>query len=191
MLGEFPEDVRERVRFVFEPIFGSCDVRARGTIEDAEISATIRSLNQKAAAAGYASSVSGVHAGKLVFCYAERENQLVIGPDGAVYKCAVSEFGSEDAVGRLDADGTIERFDSWTKWTGEPLLEESCLECAYVPLCMGGCRKERAAHGHGGDTCALVPQNVSSVLKMIALEGDNGLAPLLGLGAPASSGGNP
>lgn len=189
LLGEFDAELRPRIRFVFEPIFGGCDVRARTNIEDAAISGIIKALHKKAFAAGYASAVSGVHAGKLVYCYAERESQLIVGPDAHIYKCGVGHFEESDAVGLLRADGTIERFGTWELWTGEPALEESCLDCVYVPLCMGGCRKERASSGTGGDTCALVPQNVSSVLKMIALEGDNGLAPLLGLGASIEPGG--
>lgn len=183
LLDQFPDDVRDRIRFVFEPIFGHCSVRARAAIEDEEISRLLRSWHEHAAAGGYASSVGGVHAGKLVYCYAERENQLVVSYDGAVFKCPVCDFTTEAPVGRLSSDGTIARYDDWTLWMDVPAFDSACEACVFSPLCMGGCRRERLKTGGLGDTCALVPQNVSYVLKQIALQCEDGLIPLLGLTA--------
>jgi uncharacterized protein len=66
----------------------------------------------------------------------EFEKDWVVGCDGALYKCPVF-MGQEDLrVGTL-ADGITDyrlshNLDIWKN--------DECLECAYLPLCFGGCR---------------------------------------------------
>jgi uncharacterized protein len=69
-------------------------------------------------------------------CMIEFENDLVVGYDGNLYKCPVF-MGQEDLrIGSL-ADGVSDyrgshNLDLWKT--------DECLECAYLPLCFGGCR---------------------------------------------------
>jgi uncharacterized protein len=69
-------------------------------------------------------------------CMIEFKNDLVVGYDGSLYKCPVFMGQEGLRVGSL-RDGvsdysTSHKLDIWKN--GE------CLECAYLPLCFGGCR---------------------------------------------------
>ena len=69
-------------------------------------------------------------------CMIEFENDLVVGYDGSLYKCPIFMGQEGLRVGSL-AEGVTDYRDShgldvWK--TGE------CLDCAYLPLCFGGCR---------------------------------------------------
>ena len=69
-------------------------------------------------------------------CMIEFENDLVVGYDGGLYKCPVFMGQEELRVGSL-ADGIGDYGDSHNL---ELWKNEECLECAYLPLCFGGCR---------------------------------------------------
>jgi uncharacterized protein len=69
-------------------------------------------------------------------CMVEMTNNLVVNYDGTLYKCPVFMGWPEMAVGTL-ADGVRDysashKLDLWQN--------DECLECAYLPLCFGGCR---------------------------------------------------
>jgi uncharacterized protein len=69
-------------------------------------------------------------------CMIELTNNLVVGCDGTLYKCPALMGWPEFAIGTL-ADGISDyrqshNLDVWKN--------DECLECAYLPLCFGGCR---------------------------------------------------
>lgn len=69
-------------------------------------------------------------------CMIEFKNDLVVGYDGGLYKCPV--FMGQEAlrVGSL-ADGIDDYHESHNL---DVWKNDECLECAYLPLCFGGCR---------------------------------------------------
>lgn len=80
----------------------------------------------------------GYHVSKLQAsaCMIEFANDLVVGYDGSFYKCPVFMGQEEMRVGSL-AEGIKDyrqshNLDVWKN--------DECLECAYLPLCFGGCR---------------------------------------------------
>jgi uncharacterized protein len=73
---------------------------------------------------------------KLSACLVELEHSLVIGHDGLLYKCPAFMAWPELCVGTL-ADGVRDYAESHKL---ELWKTEECLECAYLPLCFGGCR---------------------------------------------------
>jgi uncharacterized protein len=69
-------------------------------------------------------------------CMIELTNNLVVNYDGSLYKCPALMGWPEFAVGTL-AEGVNDyrqshNLDVWKN--------DECLECAYLPLCFGGCR---------------------------------------------------
>jgi uncharacterized protein len=69
-------------------------------------------------------------------CTIEFEKDWVVGYDGSIYKCPVFMGHEEMRVGFL-SEGikdyrTSHNLDIWKN--------KECLECAYLPLCFGGCR---------------------------------------------------
>lgn len=172
LLEMFPIDVRPHLRVVYEPIFGNCSLSATGNLSSEEISQTMSDYYTQARQLGYdvVLGTGSLNTGRLVYCYAERENQYILSYNGNAYKCSVSEFRPEERVGYLQADGTfIKENQQWDKWMNLNLFERKCYSCNYLPLCMGGCRKTRLEYQGTGSYCALVPTNSAYLLKQVAL----------------------
>lgn len=171
LLDMFPQEIRSRLRVVFEPIFGDCKLSATGNLPAEEISQALADYYEIAKQLGYdvVLGLSGLHTGKLVYCYAERESQFIVNFNGDIHKCSVSDFDPKHRVGYIRGDGAFIREEKWNDWVDySTLFEERCLTCSYLPLCMGGCRKTRLQDEDTGSFCALVPTNASYLLKQIA-----------------------
>jgi uncharacterized protein len=69
-------------------------------------------------------------------CMIEFSNDLVIAYDGSIYKCPVLMGEEQFKVGTL-AEGISDysRSHNLDVWKND-----ECLDCAYLPLCFGGCR---------------------------------------------------
>lgn len=69
-------------------------------------------------------------------CMIEALDDLVVNYDGAIYKCPAFLGWREMAVGDLETGvgeyAGSHNLDVWKK--------DECLDCAYLPLCFGGCR---------------------------------------------------
>jgi uncharacterized protein len=171
LLEMFPGDIRSRLRVVYEPIFGRCALSASDNLPSEEISQAMAQYYTIAEQLGYdvVLGLSNLSAGKLVYCYAERDNQVIINYNGDLHKCSVSEFRTEDRVGFIRTDGSLVRDEQkWSLWTDGELFSGACRSCSYLPLCMGGCRKTRLEQRGPGNCCALTPTNASYLLKQIA-----------------------
>jgi uncharacterized protein len=73
-------------------------------------------------------------------CFAEFKDSLVVNYDGALYKCPGLIGREQFRVGDLER-GQIDYQQSHglNVWKNE-----ECLECAYLPLCFGGCKYMKA-----------------------------------------------
>lgn len=169
LLEQFPASIRPQLRVVFEPIFGDERVSATSNMPAERISKTIAHCYDLAKQLGYDIVHGGLGVGKLVYCYAEREEQYILNHTGEVFKCSVSEFSSENRVGYIDPAGKlIIDKNQWEAWFGIDPFEKTCETCLFLPLCMGGCRKDRLANKKTGSYCHLIPTNTSHALKSIA-----------------------
>lgn len=174
LLRMFPEDTRPKLSLEMEPIFGERCMSAMSNLPSDVISEQLALHCRQAEEMGFQVShgFNHIHTGKLVYCYAERENQYVINYTGDVYKCSVCKFEPNERVGYIAPDGTFVRLEEqWRKYVNDELFEEHCLDCAYLPLCMGGCRSARLKGKSTGTYCSLVPSNASFLLKQVALGG--------------------
>jgi uncharacterized protein len=73
---------------------------------------------------------------RMAGCMIEFANDLVVGYDGSLYKCPVFMGQEEMRVGTL-AEGINDYRESHNL---DVWKNDECLECAYLPLCFGGCR---------------------------------------------------
>ena len=73
---------------------------------------------------------------KLTGCMIEFANELVVGCDGALFKCPAFMGWKDMQIGTL-ATGIEDHAGSHDLGSWK---NEQCLECAYLPLCFGGCR---------------------------------------------------
>lgn len=76
-------------------------------------------------------------------CVIESPDELVVNYDGALFKCPAFLGWKEMAVGDLRTGvgeyAATHNLDVWKK--------DECLDCAYLPLCFGGCRLLRLLNG--------------------------------------------
>ena len=92
----------------------------------------------------------------LTYCYADRVNQFTFNHLGDVFKCTVSKFETSDRLGFLDERGAIRwEGSSYVDWMAIPAVDDKCRACTYLPMCMGGCRKNRAETGKSSPSCTL------------------------------------
>jgi uncharacterized protein len=171
LLELFPTDVRPHLRIIFEPIFGQCDISATDNIAAGEISQSTATYYAMAKNMGYDVVLvgSGLSPGKLVYCYAERANQYIVNYNGDIYKCSVSKFVPEERLGYLTDGGKLIPDDpNRSQWLDMDPFEPQCLDCVYLPLCMGGCRRMRIEKRGTGSFCSLIPTNTSYLLKQVA-----------------------
>lgn len=143
MLEEFDESVRSRIVVVLEPVFGNNGICAVDVMSEKEISDFMTETYGIARNIGYGCSSSdiSVKPRRSTYCYAERTGEWAISPEGLVFKCTVQDFLPEDAVGKLNADGSISYNGRYSEWMamGERFAE-ICKSCVFLPVCMGGCR---------------------------------------------------
>lgn len=70
------------------------------------------------------------------FCLAKSEHCIVIGPNGAIYRCNLDKLVQSNATGSifsgLKKNSVYKHFISLE-------LDDDCKKCAYLPLCQGGC----------------------------------------------------
>lgn len=171
LLRMIPDRLRPQFRPVFEPIFGGSSVSATENLPAESIATELTAYYALARELGFdvVLGLSPIHVGKLVYCYAERENQVIVSYNGDVFKCSVGSFERGERTGYIDPQGRLVKEDNWWRWVDETqLFEEHCEDCVYLPLCMGGCRKMRLVGKGTGQCCALVPTNTCFLLKQIA-----------------------
>lgn len=80
----------------------------------------------------------GFHTPKVLpsTCMVELQSELVVNWDGTLYKCPAFIGKKELAVGDLRTGiGEYRESHGLDAWKND-----DCLECAYLPLCFGGCR---------------------------------------------------
>lgn len=74
------------------------------------------------------------------YCGANQINSFVIQPDGKIYKCWDDTFkGSVGTVQHGIAKNSIEQYNLSQWLLFDPFDDKECLNCKYLPICMGGC----------------------------------------------------
>lgn len=102
-------------------------------------------LREETQARGFR-TIDGVHMGP---CEIHKRHAYTIGPDGALYACPGFTGEARYAVGHVDAARApgfaraSDQFDRLSPW------RDSCGDCAFVPVCGGGCSV--AAHAERQD----------------------------------------
>ncbi|MFD0522934.1 radical SAM protein [Paractinoplanes durhamensis] len=71
-------------------------------------------------------------------CTAVRDNELIVGSRGELYKCTETVGDPAEVVGNLlDWPRAGDRLMKWL--TYDPFGDEECRSCPALPVCMGGC----------------------------------------------------
>lgn len=99
-------------------------------------------------------------------CGATGNNSFVISPEGDFYKCW-DEIGRKSAnVGNI-YDG-IQMNSNLIKWLSyNPIHDEECKNCKFLPVCFGGCAN--VALEKGKKNCSTIKYNVDETLELLTL----------------------
>jgi uncharacterized protein len=93
-------------------------------------------FTEQAAALGFA--VPGPPRPVGAPCTAVRDNELVIGSRGEIYKCTETVGDPSEVVGNLlDWPQPGDRLMKWLDY--DPFADDECRSCPALPVCMGGC----------------------------------------------------
>lgn len=78
---------------------------------------------------------------KPIYCGLYNENQFTIAPNGDVYKCWEHVGQKEHLMGKIDDNGNLNNLTyAFYDWMSvDPLKNEECRKCVYLPVCGGGC----------------------------------------------------
>ncbi|MBE9573308.1 MAG: radical SAM protein [Proteobacteria bacterium] len=75
------------------------------------------------------------------FCSGYQHNSITVDPYGDVHRCPICIGRREQRYGILTRDGRIKVENGfqkqWDKWS--PFLDDDCINCKALPICMGGC----------------------------------------------------
>jgi uncharacterized protein len=137
VLRDIPSIYRGRIQVNMTPILGATDTPEIGLF---------RKINQVlrwALENGFQYSDIHVSLKRRTFCFADKENNFHIGPDGTVFKCSPARDKPEVMVGSLIADGSVRLNEAYERWHGCASVDRHCIECPYLCFCGGGCRLER------------------------------------------------
>lgn len=73
-------------------------------------------------------------------CYADKNNHLVINPQGKIFKCTARNFSDEQIEGYIQNNGIIKWLPLHYKRKNESILSiKECSICPILPICIGGC----------------------------------------------------
>lgn len=78
---------------------------------------------------------------KTMYCGLYSNNQFTVAPNCDVYKCWEHVGQKEHLMGRIDDNGNLSNLTyAFYDWMSvDPLKNEECSECVYLPVCGGGC----------------------------------------------------
>jgi uncharacterized protein len=80
---------------------------------------------------------------KDCFCLVNQLNGVIVDGHGTLFKC-VSDTGDGQSCGKLKEDGTLEfNKNFYAHGAANPLENEQCEKCPYLPICIGECSFDR------------------------------------------------
>jgi len=148
LLKMFPKVVRNRVRIYFRWIWANEATLFKDFAhcsKGKKAYSALGKLYSLATASGFEASNPHMDSPKI-YCEVDYTDHYDIDPLGNVYFCSHKYDGS-DCIANLNNIKDFEksnRIGHFLKWyTAEPFSDPKCLKCILLPVCCGGCRKER------------------------------------------------
>lgn len=101
----------------------------------------------------------------LSMCGAVSSNGYVIDAKGDIYKCWDDVGNQEMRAGNILNSEPLENINL-TKWLSYSISDDKeCMECSFLPVCMGGCPNYRIKYGI--KKCIPIKENVDEMIKLI------------------------
>ena len=103
-------------------------------------------------------------------CCATSNNSFVINPDGKIHRCwndiSIDSLSIGTIFNPLDCNSEI--FRKWSDCSSV-LTNEECVVCEVLPICMGGCPRERVYRGRK-DSCTEMKYHINRLITFFAQE---------------------
>lgn len=101
----------------------------------------------------------------VYMCGAVASNSLLIDAKGDFYKCWDDVGDEGEKVGSLfQAEEGINR--NMLKWLSHSIeQDEECMQCAYLPVCMGGCANYHIKHKN--KRCHPIRENANQMVRLV------------------------
>ncbi len=101
---------------------------------------------------------------KTNFCCADQINSFLIDPQGNMYKCW-NHIGTKETVGNIINSSTRIQKMRQVNWIDySPFDYKECVDCKYLPLCMGGCPYLGMEINHGKPECLKTKYNLQQII---------------------------
>ncbi|MDR1793105.1 MAG: SPASM domain-containing protein [Bacteroidales bacterium] len=140
IMNDIPDKYKEKIIFSFQQVWQTQEIE--GHIPADEV------IN-RFIANGF--KVSKPHLEPFFYrCYADVLGQIVVAPNGNIFKCTARDFENQPPDGILNKDGVIEWTDQYYRRMSKTTIEyENCLTCPVLPACWGPCSQKLLEYQKG------------------------------------------
>lgn len=99
------------------------------------------------------------------FCLAKSEHCIVIGPNGALYRCNLDELVASNATGSVF--NGLEKNQIYNRFTNLE-LDGECKDCCYLPICQGGCPIQDKNSSNSNCKCNKLKFKIEGISRLLA-----------------------
>ncbi len=99
------------------------------------------------------------------FCLAKSEHCIVIGPNGAIYRCNLDELVASNATGSVF--NGLEKNQIYNRFTSLE-LDGDCKDCCYLPICQGGCPIQDKNSSNSNCKCNKLKFKIEGISRLLA-----------------------
>lgn len=101
---------------------------------------------------------------QINYCCADCTNAIVVDADGFIYKCWLDAGHHNLAVGNIKNIKCENEERLYQYLLYDPTLDEVCSRCKYMPICWGGCPRERM---QGRRQCTQLKENFEKYMEYL------------------------
>jgi uncharacterized protein len=103
-------------------------------------------------------------------CGATTKNSFLINPEGKIHRCWNDISTDSLSIGSVfhPLDSSSEKFKRWSECSSA-WANEDCVLCKVLPICNGGCPRERVYKGKKSD-CTEIKYNIDRLITFFAQE---------------------
>lgn len=117
----------------------ACSAYSGNCLSESIVGEVLSKLWSKAEMEGFTLYTKPFH--RWIYCGLYADSQFTVTPNGELYKCWEHAGDEQHLMGNINENGNIDNIKySYYDWMSHnPLENEECKECVYLPACGGGC----------------------------------------------------
>lgn len=100
-------------------------------------------------------------------CPLRNQNDIIIGPDGSIYKCLEFIGNKSKSIGNIKNFSISISKLAEHAFAYDPFEDQECKDCSILPICGGGCPNDRAlkAVGKNISLCPSIKRNLPTIIE--------------------------